>query len=308
VSVSGISISGADAGNYTLQNATASTTADITTRLLTVSATGVNRAYDGTDSASVTLSDNRVPGDTLTLTYSYAYFNNKNVGNGKTVTVEGISVTGADADNYTFNTTTVTTASITTMALTVSATGVNKVYDATVTAKVNLSSNKVSGDVITLSCTGASFNDKNIGTNKAVNVTGISIGGADAGNYALQNTTTSTTANITAKALTVIGLTANSKAYNGTTEAILSGTASLQTAAAPGTGTTSDGRPYTGDAVSLTGTPSGTFSDPLVGSNKNVTVSGLSLTGAQAGNYSLTPLVLKASITSGGAANKRLIP
>src|SRR5207244_10622931 len=112
VNVSGISISGADSGNYTA-NTTTSTTANITVRTLTVSATGVNRVYDGTTNAAVTLSDDRVAGDVLTANYTSAYFGSKTVGNGKTVTVTGISISGADSGNYSAHTTTSTTANIT---------------------------------------------------------------------------------------------------------------------------------------------------------------------------------------------------
>ena len=83
VSVIGISISGTDAGNYSLSNTTASTTASITARPLTVSAAGVNKAYDGTTTATVTLSDNRVVNDVFTDNYANAAFADKNVGNGQ---------------------------------------------------------------------------------------------------------------------------------------------------------------------------------------------------------------------------------
>src|SRR6185369_7374560 len=63
VTATGLSLSGADAGNYQLDSTSATTTADITARPLTASATGVNKAYDGTTLATVTLSDNRVSGD-----------------------------------------------------------------------------------------------------------------------------------------------------------------------------------------------------------------------------------------------------
>jgi hypothetical protein len=127
VSVSGISISGADAGNYTF-NTTASTMANITARVLTVTATGINKVYDGTRTATVTLSDNRVAGDVLTANYTTATFVNKNVGTSKTVSVSGIIVTGTDAGNYTFNTTATTTANITARALTITANNGTKVY------------------------------------------------------------------------------------------------------------------------------------------------------------------------------------
>ena len=85
---------GTDSGNYTC-NTTATTTADITARPLTVTATGVNKVYDGTTAATVTLADDRVGGDVLTTTYTSASFADKNVGTGKTVSVSGITITAA---------------------------------------------------------------------------------------------------------------------------------------------------------------------------------------------------------------------
>jgi hypothetical protein len=166
-------------------------------RPLTISATGVNKVYDGTTTATVTLADNRVGGDAFTDSFSNASFADKNVGAGKTVQVSGISISGTDAGNYTFNTTANTTANITARTLMVTATGVNKVYDGTTTATVTLADNRVGGDVFTDSFSNASFADKNVGVGKTVSVTGISISGPDAGNYALVSTTASTTADIT---------------------------------------------------------------------------------------------------------------
>src|SRR5207302_1632205 len=105
--------------------------------------------YDGTTAATVTLSDNRLSGDVFTDSYTSATFDTKNVGTGKPVSVSGIAITGADAGNYTVNATASTTADITARALTVSATGVNKVYDGTTAATVTLSDNRLSGDVFT---------------------------------------------------------------------------------------------------------------------------------------------------------------
>ena len=82
VSVTGISISGADASNYNLLNTTASASANITPRALLVSATGISKVYDGNATASVTLSDNKVSGDAVSETYTSAIFSDKNVANG----------------------------------------------------------------------------------------------------------------------------------------------------------------------------------------------------------------------------------
>jgi YDG domain len=53
-----------------------------------------------------------VAGDLLTLSYASASFADPSVGANKTVTVLGINVTGLDAGNYSWNTSTTTTASI----------------------------------------------------------------------------------------------------------------------------------------------------------------------------------------------------
>lgn len=91
---------------------------------------------------------------------------------------------------------------------------------------------------------------------------------------------------ITAKALTVSGITASNKTYDATTAATLVGT--------PGTlvGVVA------GDTVSLAGAAVGTFATSSVGNGITVTVSGQSLTGAQASNYSLTEPTTTANITN----------
>ena len=69
-------------------------------------------------------------------------------------------------------------------------------------ATLTLGDNRIAGDVLTISNSGASFADKNAGANKTVTVNGIALGGADAGNY-IVNTTATTTASITQAALGV---------------------------------------------------------------------------------------------------------
>src|SRR5207253_1986713 len=122
VSVTGLGLTGNDSTNYTF-NPTANTAADITARPLTISASGNNKVYDGTANATVTLSDNRIGGDSLTTSYTAAAFNDKNVGTGKPITVSGLGLAGGDAANYTFNPTANASANITAFALTISATG-----------------------------------------------------------------------------------------------------------------------------------------------------------------------------------------
>src|SRR5207253_10236179 len=125
-------------------------------------------------SASVTLSDDRIAGDILTETYATASFANKNVGNNKPVSVSGIATSGLDAGNYSLNSTSAsTTANVSPRSLTVSATGVSKVYDGTTTATVTLADDRVPGDLLTDSYASASFGDKNVANGKPVSVSGI---------------------------------------------------------------------------------------------------------------------------------------
>ena len=95
----------------------------------------------------------------------------------------------------------------------------------------------------------------------------------DTANY--NNATATVSIAVTQKPLTITGITAASKQYDGTMTATLSGTGSL--VGVVGT-----------DVVSLSGTATGTFSDKNVGTGKTVNFSGLSLTGSAAGNYSIT--------------------
>src|SRR5439155_6147054 len=92
--------------------------------------------YDGTTAATVTLSDDHLFGDDVSDSYVAASFADKNVGTAKPVSVTGISISGADAANYTANATASATADITQYAITVSFTADNKVYDGTTDASL----------------------------------------------------------------------------------------------------------------------------------------------------------------------------
>ncbi|MET3732845.1 hypothetical protein ABID46_002436 [Moheibacter stercoris] len=140
--------------------------------------------------------------------------------------------------------------------------------------------NLANGDVVTLSGSPTgTFADANVGNGKTVSISGLSLTGAGASNYTLTQPTT--TANITAKNLTITGAVAQNKPYDGNTNAIITG-ATLQGVISP-------------DVVNFTG--GGTFAQSNAGTNITVT-SNLSLGGTDAGNYSLTqPTGLTANIT-----------
>jgi len=270
VTVDGIVAAGADAGNYTFNNV-ATTTANITPLAINVGITADNKVYDGNNAAVIASlgSSGVLAGDTVTFSGNPGTFSDKNVANGKTVTVDGITAGGTDAGNYTFNNTATTTANITPLAITVGATADNKVYDGTTGANATVSSSGVlAGDTVDFAAGSAAFGDKNVGNGKTVTVDGITASGTDAGNYTF-NTDTTTTANITPLAITGT-IVAGDKVYDGNTTASTNGSLSGVIA---------------GDQVGMAS--SGNFQDKNAGNGKTVDVAG-SLTGGDAGNYVLT--------------------
>lgn len=130
VTVKGITISGTDAANYNLLNTTATDTADIFKRLLTLTLTADDKIYDGNRVANVSaIDDDRVSGDSLSVDYNRARFDDRHVGTDKTVTVFGLDIHGADRNNYYLVSPTQTTlADITPKALTITANDVNMVF------------------------------------------------------------------------------------------------------------------------------------------------------------------------------------
>ena len=308
VNITGLSLGGADAGNYNLTTTTATTTANITAA--TISAiTGItadNKVYDSTTSATLVTTGGGIgftgilSGDTLTVATATGNFIDKNVGNGKTVNITGLSLGGASSGNYILSTTTAsTTANITKADIsTISGITANhKTYDGTTAATLVTSAavfnGKFTGDVLTVGSSTGNFDTPNVGTGKTVNITGLSLAGTDAGNYNLVTDTATTTANITKASITAItGITANDKVYDSTR------TATLDTSAPGFTGIIS------GDTLTVA-TASGLFDNKNVGTGKTVTISGLTLGGASVGNYTLsndtattTASITKADITS----------
>ncbi|MFH1479102.1 MAG: YDG domain-containing protein, partial [Candidatus Omnitrophota bacterium] len=288
VSVSSISIDGADSGNYTLGNTEASTIANITQKALIV--TGIaadNKVYDGTEDAVINVGEailnGVIGGDTVTLSTLGATgaFSDKNVGEGKTVTISGITIDGDDALNYELGVTGATaTADITPKTLTVTAEGINKVYDRNTDAEVTLLDDRIEGDALSFSYS-ASFSDKNVDDGKTVTVSGISIDGDDAGNYELAGTTTSTIADITERSLTITATGVN-KVYDDTTDAEV---------------ILLDDRIEGDDIVASYTTAE--FDTKDIGDGKTITVSGISISGADAGNYTFnTTAATIANITS----------
>jgi hypothetical protein len=175
-------------------------------------------------------------------------------------------------------------------AITPTVTVDNKVYDGNSDAVILSRSltGVVGDDDVVLTGGTASFANKNVETGKTVTITGLSLSGTDIANYELSSTTAVTTAEITPATL-VPEITVDNKTYDGTTAAViidrsLSGI-------------------IDGDEVTLSG-GSAAFADKNAGTEKEVTATGLTLTGASSMNYELssTTITTQADIEKANAS------
>ena len=289
VAVGGLTLNGADAGNYTVSDASGAT-ATIAQRAITSNGfTGVDRVYNGTTTVAVNGSaaglTGVLGGDVVSVAAGGATGTvaNKNVGNGKAVTVTGVVLAGTDAGNYTVADASNATANITPLGITSTGiTGVDRTYDATTVVGVNTGAaalnGTIAGDNVALVATGAagSIANKNVGTAKPVTVAGLTLGGTDAGNYTLTDASNAT-ANISALTVQATGITAVNRTDNGSTAV------GLNTAGAGVTGV------LPGDTVAVDASAAvGSVATPGPGV-KPVTVTGIALTGPDAIDYAVSP-------------------
>ncbi len=305
VTVNGLALAGADAGNYTVSDASGAT-ATITPRAISsVGFTGVGRVYDGTTVVAVNAGGASlagvIGGDAVGLNAAGATgsVGTKNVGVAKPVAIAGVALNGADAANYTVSdasgaTTTITQRPITSTGIT----GVDRTYDGTTAVAVNAAAatlnNTVAGDNVALvsgAATGTLV-DKNAGLAKPVTVNGLALGGTDAANYSLSDASNAT-ANIAQLVLQASGITATDRVFNGTTSVALNTSGATVVGVLPG------------DVVGVNASGAvGSVATPDPGAAKPVTVSGIVLTGPDAIDYSVSPTPIGAS---GGGLTVRIL-
>ncbi len=280
-------LSGADSGNYSVVYG--DITASITPKVLTVTGIVDDKVYDGNTHGDYTfvsitpwLTSDDVDFDHSTITASFV---DKNVGNDKDVTSGNGTLSGTDAGNYSVVYGNIT-ADITPKVLTVTGTVADKEYDGNTHGNYTFVdiTQWITGDDVDFddSTITAGFNDKNIGTNKAITqLTNGILSGTDAGNYTVEYA--DMTADITPKVLTVTGTVAD-KVYDGSTY---------------GEYTFVDITPWiTGDDVDFDhSTITAAFGDKNVGTGKSITSGNGILSGYDAGNYIVEYSDIFASIT-----------
>ena len=103
----------------------------------------------------------------------------------------------------------------------------DKEYDGNTMARIDASKAVLDGvkdgDAVSINYSGATaaFSDANAGNNKTVTFEGFALGGEDAANYILKSQPVNTSGNITPRQVTVSGITALDKGYDGNTGATL---------------------------------------------------------------------------------------
>ncbi|GLC26918.1 hypothetical protein rosag_34310 [Roseisolibacter agri] len=325
VTITNVTLGGTNAASYTVNLAGAPTAAAaITARPVTIGGmfTAASRAFDGTTAATIATNAltvlGAVGGDALSLTGVTAAFANAAVGTAKPVAITAATLAGAAASNYALNVAgaPTTTADITSGVIVVvppivppvvPATGTvtiaggitahDRVYDGTTAATGNTSGLSLVGvgpcQQVTIASVTLGFQSAGAGTGRTVVITNVTLGGADAGAYTVDLTgAPTTTASITARPVTIGGtFTAASKPFDGNATATIAGSA-LTLVGVVG-----------GDAVTLAGVTAA-FGDPLTGNGKPVSITGATLAGAAAGNYTLS---LAGAPTSTASITSRLL-
>lgn len=232
-----------------------------------------------------------------------------------TLTLAGYTFLAGNAVNYT-----ISKANLTQVTA-------SKVYDGLATVGYGQMTNIVGvlGQSFSAAAGTATISDKNVTTagKTITSLAGLTLTSANGGNENNYNLTSNLPAagaqnlvEISAKSLTVSGLTAPaSRIYDATLVAVVGGTPTLLASEAAGTGTSSDGKPYTGDVISFNDTATGTYDIKDVGAT-TITFGGLTSSnsnytftfGTQAGSISQAPLTVNAAnaVKNLGDANPAL--
>ncbi|MCL2834729.1 MAG: YDG domain-containing protein [Treponema sp.] len=266
------------------------TTSILSSNSIAFTTTGTITKTYGDPAFTNTLSNSGLGGGTVSYTSSVTTVATVNSSSGLITIVKPgttvITVTKASDGIYALATAsftlTINTKGVTITGLIPTA---NKIYDRSTSAAVTgtaVVSGLVSGETVTITTGNANYDDKNVGTNKTITFSGYSISGTYAVNYTLLSQPAGiTNGSITQKGLTITGVTASGKVYDGNTTAAFSG-GSLSGV-------------ITGDSVSFT-TGTGTFALKDIGS-RAVTFSGFALSGTDKDNYYLSSQPANSSAT-----------
>jgi parallel beta-helix repeat protein len=200
---------GSGLSNYTINYVAGTMYVEQKTELVLSGHSVQNKTYNGTTTATVETYGSLsgiTPGDEVELvsTHATATFTDKNADEGKTVTISGLSLTGADADKYYISNQTATANILQKELVFSNFSANNKEYDkSTLVYGGNFTDNRIADDVVVISYN-VDFEDYNAGINKNVLFSNISIaGGTDAANYFITHNTGTAKATILTKIIAI---------------------------------------------------------------------------------------------------------
>jgi NADPH-dependent 7-cyano-7-deazaguanine reductase QueF-like protein len=276
ITISNVTLYGVSATNYDILNYSY-TTGSIFTKSININPLGVNKIYDKNFIAtfSYTIS-NIISGDQVDISgyYYYANFNNYNVGTNRLITISNIMLYGVSATNYDILNYAYTLGSILTKSININPLGTNKIYDKNFIATfIYTISNVISGDQVDISFNNyyANFNNYNVGTNRLITISNITLYGPSATNYDILNYSY-TTGSIFTKSININPL-GNNKIYDKNYNATFIYTIS---------------NIISGDQVDISGYYYyANFNDYNIGIDKLITISNIMLYGVSAINYNI---------------------
>ena len=252
-----------------------------------------SKTYDGNTSADASKFHAALVGvvsgdeNLVSVTATGAAYNSEDVGAANAVSYTGVALGGTGAGNYRIASTVQGAGSITAKELNLALTGgarFDKTYDGTANVAQSLTKGTnytltgfigTEGNNLALaSATGAYTAGKDAGTDKEVTFKNLTLTGTGAGNYTLDKTALTGIGTIARRALTLGAVGAQTKIYDGTTDADTSKFGAVLNNA------------IAGDKVTATATGAAYNNKNVAGAN-TVNYTGVQLTGTDAGNYSL---------------------
>ncbi|MBN8788680.1 MAG: hypothetical protein J0I84_16445, partial [Terrimonas sp.] len=307
ITVNNFILHGQQKNNYNLITASADVNGSISKKEISItlnSTPAITKTYNGNTAATLTAANYIISGiegeDEVSVTGTATY-EDKNAGADKNITVNNLVLQGNDKDNYELVTASAVTAgSITTKPITVTIAAqpvISKVYDGNTTATANAANyvlhDAEEDDDLSVSAT-VTYDNMNVGEDKVVTVSDFVLSGDDKQNYTLETTSAQTTGIVTKKILVVTlnSYPAITKQYDGNTTATISaGNFSIEG--------------IVGEDMVLLNTPdTGVYDTKHGGSNKKVTVTGLTISGEGADNYELASVKTAAEV---GTITKKAI-
>ena len=303
IDVSKLSLTGEGGSSYTLT----------TSNVELTNATSFSITLNATDKTSINALLNKIGTSSIGgTTYNLAAAEDWNAGADPAVVLADLTGNGITVSDLATITTTGTLAALTTIYATASSntsfsvSGVSLTNDIIVTApsgfEVSVSPTSGFGNTVTLTQTSGTVSITTVYVRLKSNSSVV--GSPYSGDVTCTSTNAQTvnvatvSSTVTALGLTITGVTASNKEYDANLTATLGGTATLV-----GVVTADQAN------VTLAGTATATFNNASVGTNKAVTVTGYTLGGTAAGNYTVSqPTGLTANITAKAASSLTIDP